>query len=163
VLPLWIQNLGMGTAAGPAHDDRAFIVIISDAVVDVLNAATLSLPFEVERAYDVTRNLRSTGVKIAVLPETLAVSAPDLMPRKYFDWQVAIWVQQVATTDVADIDPLMLLVQEIIILFAFKPLPGVLYARCIGVENNPPLNHEHLHTKGMFTSGALLTFRWQTL
>lgn len=163
MLPLWTQNLGMGTpgtvVVGP---QKAVVVMISEAVVDVLNSTTLSLPYEAGRAYEITRQLRFEGIKISVLPAVLVVSGQDLHPRKYLDWQVAVWLQKVTDLDVESIDPIMLLMEEIVLLFVFNRLEGT-PARCIAVETTPPIDNDQLKAKGMFLSGIYFTFRWSKL
>src|SRR5580765_544609 len=112
----------------------AIVVDISDAVVAGLALATLSLPVAPVRAYRLRREIRFEGVNILVIPETLALSARDQKPSIYLDWKIGVWIQAVCSGANEEVDPLMALIEEISVLFAFKVLPG-LHARCIAVES----------------------------
>lgn len=134
------------------------IVEISEAVVARLGSASLSLPIEPSRAYRLTRAMRFDGIKVLVIPDTLAVSARDAKPSRYLDWRVGVWIQCVCSGSVEETDPLMGLMEEIAGLFAFLVLPNHV-ARCIAVESAPPIDSTQLDTKGLFLSGLFLTFR----
>jgi hypothetical protein len=141
-------------------DDEAEPIIagVSDAVVAVLGSATLSIPFQIEGDYDRTVNSRFAGIMVTVLPETLAITSPELMLRKYYDWRVAVRIMSNVGTTNEEIDPLMLLQQQIMLLFAFKPLKYT-RARCIAAEVDLPVDRQHLVRNGLFMSEILFTFR----
>lgn len=133
------------------------IVDIADAVVTTLNGASLSQAFTAERGYLVPRDLTDLdGLKVTVIPVSLLQFARDLGPRQTFDWGVGIIVQQ--RVALAGVDALMILVQEIISLFATQTL-GNLRSRAIGVENQPIYDPAMLDTHGLFQSQIIVTFR----
>jgi hypothetical protein len=134
------------------------IVDISDAVVSRLASATLSLPVQAVRAYKLRREIRFLGVNVLVIPETLAISARDMKPSIYLDWRVGVWIQSVCSGSIEEVDPLVQLLEEIAVLFAFKVLPGG-HARNVGAESAPPIDPSQLDTKGLFLSGLFLTYR----
>lgn len=153
-----LPTLGFSIATGPPPVvERAIIVIVEDAMVEVLEGATLSLPFAVSRGYVFIRDIKPVGIEVSVFPSLLSVVAFDLTPRHAWDWQVAVWVRK-RTADPDEIDDLMLLMQQIIDLFVTKPLAGT-KARCIGVEARPGYDPEKLDTSGVFNAGIVFTFR----
>jgi hypothetical protein len=134
------------------------ISAIADAVVAKLSSATLPLTIQAERAYRLTRDMRFAGVKVLVIPDTLAISGRDMHPSSYLHWRVGVWIQAVCSGTVEEVDPLMELLEDVAVLFAFKPLPGHV-AQCTAVESAPPIDPSQLDTKGLFLSGLFLTFR----
>ena len=134
------------------------VVDISDAVVASLAAASLPLPITAVRAYQLRREIRFDGVRVLVIPDLLALNARDMKPSLYLDWRIAVWVQAVCSGAVEEVDPLMELLEEIAVLFAFKILPGHV-ARCVAAESVPPIDTSTLDAKGLFLSGLYLTFR----
>lgn len=131
---------------------------VSDELVRLFNETGFGVPIEAERAYRIDREVRFTGIKVTITPDTLAVTLADHSGRKFFDWRIAVWVQAITPGNAADVDPLMDLIEDIASLvagFAFERN----FARCIGVETMPPIDPEKLATKGLFLSGLFLTFR----
>lgn len=136
---------------------RAVIVIISDAMVEAINGASLSQPVTAERKYLFIKDIRPVGTEVSIFPSVLTTTAADLGPRHSWEWQVAAWIRK-RTTDIEEIDELMLLCEEIIELFDTKPLEGT-RARCIGVEAHPPYDPTKIDTEGVFNAGLFFTFR----
>lgn len=132
---------------------------IADAMVVVLNGATLSQSFTAERRWLVVLELPTVaGLKVTVIPAMVAIKAFDLR-RRAFDWSIAIAVQKrVSSPDPADVDPLVLLVQEIIDLFQ----PGAYFAdkkaNVQSIEATPLYSPDKLDTQGLFESLITVTF-----
>ena len=133
---------------------------IADAVVATLEAAALSLPITAARAYAPVEDLaEGDGVRVDVVPTIHAATVADVSRRLEHQWVISVWVRErLGTSDPAIIDPLMDLVEEIVPLFAGRPLAGT-RAQCVGVENNPAVDGGMLDAKGLFSSGLHLTFR----
>lgn len=128
--------------------------------MDVLNAATLSLPFVAVRGYVPVYELPGmTDLRVTVIPAAQLVTAFDLNRRHAFDCQIDVVVQQRAEPTAVLCDPLMDLVEEIIDLFRVAgPLPGTA-ARNVGVANDTCFDRLELDTKRLFSSVVSLTFR----
>lgn len=150
------------TTPVPQSIEDAIVVLIEKAIVDMLNSTDFILPITADRAYELTRDTRFTGIRITVLPGTLILSSPDLSPRKFFDWQVAAWIQSVVPLTNDAIDPLMLLQQQIALKFIYKPLEST-PSRCIAIEASQPVDWAMLSKNGVFRSELLMTFRWPKL
>ncbi len=131
---------------------------VSDMLVSLLGSTTFGVAFEARRAYRLDRDIRFSGVKITVIPDTLAISLADVTPRKFIDWRIVLWVQAITKGEIEDVDPLMDLMEDIAVLVAGKSFDGN-FSRCIGVESIPPLDPDQLATKGLFLSGLFLTYR----
>ena len=135
------------------------LIDIPDAVVDVLNGATLSQAFEAERTYLSILNLDTlNGLQVFVSPAALAVSRFDLEQRQAFGPQVQIGLRKRVTLDPADIDPMIALTQEIIQLFRPVWLPGTT-AKVQTIENTPVFDAMALDEKHVFITTVLLTFQ----
>lgn len=144
----------------------AVVVEVADAVAAALNAATLSQPFTAERTYLLTRELpEAAGLKVTVVPAGYALTAIDLTPRFAFDAVVEVWVQQRAAPANGEVDPLVLLAEEVAGVFGVPRLPGYPRARCTGVavlaRDGRPLaaDRDALEELRTFTSVVSLTFR----
>jgi len=95
---------------------------IADAVTDELNAATLSQAFSVERLYQPLFELADMNtLHVTVVPRGVNI-LPLGRDRNAFDYMIDVAVQKKIQEDPADVDPLMLLVEEIVDLFRFKRL-----------------------------------------
>jgi hypothetical protein len=129
-------------------------VAIADAIVGLLNGASLSPAFTAARGYVLVGDLSTAaGLRVTVIPATLAVEAIDLKPRRAFDWEIAIAVQQrLPSARPENVDPLMLLVQRIIDLFVPGEYIADHLARLMGLTCVPVFDPERLDTQGMFTS-----------
>jgi hypothetical protein len=175
----WRPNGGrrypqIGTAGGisliPIHSvheaataERAAIVDVSEAMVAVLNATNLGQAFTVERTYLTVQDIRNVdGLKITIVPSLLAVEAWDIKPSETFDWQVSVWIRKRVKPTPEEVDPLMLLSQNIIRLFATKQLGHMrrgTRSRCIRVEDQPNYDPDRIDRTGIYTSSIVFTFR----
>jgi hypothetical protein len=137
----------------------AVVIDICDAVVVVLNGATLSQPLTAERTYLSILDLDTLdGLQVFVSPAMLTVSRFDLAPRQAFNPQIQIGMRKRVTLATADIDPLIILTQEIIQLFRPVWLPGTA-ARVQTIENTPVFDAMALDEKHVFITTILLTFQ----
>ncbi len=139
---------------------NADVINIADAMVVVLNGATLSQTFSAERVWLIVQELPTlAGLKVTVIPAMVAIRAFDLKPRRAFDWSIAIAVQKrLASSAKEYVDPMILLVQEIIDLF----VPGAYFANKTAnvqsLEAMPLYNPDKLDTQGLFESLITVTF-----
>ncbi len=131
---------------------------VSDELVTLFNSTPFGVSIVAERGYRIEREIRFSGIRITITPDTLSVTLADVSRRKNFDWRIAVWVQAITSGSVADVDPLMDLIEDIASLVAGRAFEQN-FARCIGVETIPPVDPEKLATKGLFLSGLFLTFR----
>ena len=137
----------------------AVIVEIAEAVVAAIEAATLSQPATVERAYVPVHELTDlVDLAVTVVPTSIGVT-PLTRHSDDHEYTVDIGVQKRCTPDTTDADPLMLLVEEIIDLFRGKTLTGYTAAKCLRVANDPIYVPAHLDDERVFTSVVTLTFR----
>ena len=137
----------------------AVIVEIAEAVVAAIEAATLSQPATVKRAYVPVHELTDlVDLAVTVVPTSIGVT-PLTRHSDDHEYTVDIGVQKRCTPDTTDADPLMLLVEEIIDLFRGKTLTGYTAAKCLRVANDPIYVPAHLDEERVFTSVVTLTFR----
>ena len=135
------------------------LIEIADAVTAALNGASLSQPFTAERVYVTPIDLvELAALTVTVAPSLLAVRASDLGPRHAREPEIAVMVMERTSGVVAREDALMTLTEEIVDLFATRPLAGT-QARNIGVELRPAFDQVACDTEGLFASLILLTFR----
>ena len=89
-------------------------------------------------------------------PSTAAIETKSRTVTQH-DIEIDVAVQQkLSKTDIATIDPLMTLVEEIADHFRFKRLANAVW---IKTENEPVYAQEHLDQYRVFTSLLTLTFR----
>jgi hypothetical protein len=138
---------------------------IADAVVAVLNGATLSQPFTAERHYLPEFALPTMDtLHVSVVPAELDEELSD-RTRDRAEYKIHVAVQKrVAKADGSGldtqaIDGLMRLVEEIDDLFRHKPLAGFEEAHWVKTENRPIYDPKHLKEHNQFTSLLVLTFR----
>jgi hypothetical protein len=137
----------------------AVILDLADAVVDQLNAATLSQAFTAERLYAPLEDLETlSALKVTVVPRSLA-SRPLSRAWDSFDYQLDIGVQQKTDLSEAMLDGLMLLVEEIVDLLRPGPLTSYPAGRVVDVANQPIWAADHLNEKHVFTSVITLTIK----
>jgi len=137
----------------------AVLIDIPDAVVAVLNGATLSQIFTAERTYLSILDLNTLdGLQVFVSPSMLTISRFDLAPRQAFLPQVQIGIRQRVSLAPADVDPLIILTQEIIELFRPVLLLGT-RAKLQSIENTPAYDPMALDEKHVFLTTILLTFQ----
>ena len=137
----------------------AVVIDIADAVAARLNGATLSQVFTAERTYLSILDLNTLdGLQVFVSPAMLTVSRFDLGSRQAFLPQIQIGIRKRVSLDPADVDPLIILTQEIIELFRPVLLPGT-FARLQSIENTPAYDPMALDEKHVFLTTILLTFQ----
>jgi hypothetical protein len=155
----------------PSGATSAAILNIADAVVAILNDAALNSQFSqffiAERFYVPVHKLPElTTLQVTVVPMTIG---GELLSRggQYLETHtISIGVQQqigqgAMTNDEikAACDPLVFLCQEIISLFAAKPLTGYSRAMCTWHDWKPVFSPEHLDERRVFTGVVTLTYK----
>jgi len=133
---------------------------IADGVVAVLNAASLSQPFQAERLYLPQFELPD----LKVLHVTVVPKDEDTKPlsRRQAQriYRVDVGVQKkFEKGDAAELDPLVALVEEIAALFRGKRLQAVPEAVCTVTKPDPIYSPEHMEQFRQFTSVVTLTFK----
>ena len=137
---------------------NADILQIIDAVVTELNAHTFSQPFTSERGYLPTFDLpEMSQLKVTVVPKE-DDGKLDTRASSTHDYAIDIGIQKKPPNiDNAELDPLMLLTQEIADHFLFgKQAAG---ATLISPTVRILYLQEHLQKLRQFTSVVTLTFR----
>jgi hypothetical protein len=137
----------------------ATIVDIAASVTTELNAHSFSQPISATRAYLPTFELVTmASLHVTVVPRSIASKSLDRQ-RDSYDYEIDVAVQQKIDPTLANLDSLVLLVEEIADHFRHEPLSGLPAARCVGVQNTPVYAAEHLLELRVFTSVLTLTFR----
>jgi hypothetical protein len=137
----------------------ANIVAIADAITAELNGNSFSQPFTAQRQYLPIYDLRSmSDLKVTVVPKGVTSSSLD-RSRDNFDYQVDVGIQKKVPNQVATIDALMLLVEQIGDYFRGNRLSSYPNARFMNVENSLLYAPDHLQEMLQFTSVLTLTYR----
>jgi hypothetical protein len=143
----------------------ATVIQIADAVVAVLNAATLSQPLTAVRHYLPEFDLQEMEtLHVSVVPAELDEEIAD-RTRDRAEYKVHVAVQKRVVRqeppgiDAAAVDAIMQLVEEIDDLFRHKRLSGFESASWAKTENKPIYAPKHLQEHGQFTSLLAFTFR----
>jgi len=138
----------------------ATITDIADAVVQELNAGSWSLPLSAERHYRPLFDLADmAALHVTVVPKGIVVERLD-RTRNQEDVQVDVAVQKkFSTGDNAELDALVVLVQEIADFFRLRRLTAYPAAVWVRSENVPVYAPEHMDELRQFTSVLTLTFR----
>ena len=141
------------------------IVWIAKAVVNAINAATLSQPVDAKRYYLPEFDLKEMdSLHVSVVPAELDEEVAD-RSRDRAEYKIHVAVQKrVSRRDPpglneAAIDALMHLVEEIDDLFRHRALVGYESATWVKTENRPIYDPKHLKEHNQFTSLLVLTFR----
>ena len=137
---------------------QADIIDVADAIVTELNGHSFSQPFTSARGYLPTFDLQEMGeLKVTVVPKE-DDGKLDTRTASTHDYAIDIGVQKKPPAiDNTDLDPLMLLVQEIADHFLFgKQAAG---ATLISPTVRVLYLQEHLQKLRQFTSVITLTFR----
>ena len=140
----------------------AVIVSIADAVVSVLNAATLSQTFTAVRKYTVKHDLKDLDdLQVSVVPQAKIGRMADRGGKQDEEYRVDVGVQQRAdTSSNTASDALMLLTQEVADTFLTgERLVGYTTAMCMQATNEPIYDPAGLRDKRTFTSVVTLIFR----
>ncbi len=138
----------------------AVITDIADAVAAEINRATLSQPATASREYLPHFKLEDMQeLRVTVVPKSV-LTQPGGRAHNQHDYAIDVAVQKkLQKADNAEIDPLMMLVDEIADHFRFKRLSSFPNAMWLKTENQPVYSPEHLQEMRQFTSVLTLTFR----
>jgi len=138
------------------------IIDIAEAVKDGLNAGSFSQPFTAERHYQPLFELKDMKtLKVSVVPNGITVN-PLGRGQNQYDVKIDVaLMKKFDKDDAAELDPLMLLVEEIADHFRLKRLAGYQGAMWIRTENVPVYAQEHMEQLRQFTSVLTFTFRMQ--
>jgi hypothetical protein len=134
------------------------LIDIADAVAAELNAAELSLEFTAEVNLKPEFELKDLKeLKVTVVPKSLKFSGATRQESAK-EVQIDVGVQK-KTADSEQLAALLQLVEEIAGIFDRKRLAGYQKAVCIGIENEPVYDPEHLRQYRQFTSVITFKFR----
>ena len=137
----------------------ANVVAIADAITAELNGNAFSQPFTAQRQYLPIYDLKSmSDLRVTVVPKGVTSSSLD-RSRDNFDYQVDVGIQKKVPNQIATIDALMLLVEQIGDYFRSNPLSSYPGARFMNVENSLLYAPDHLQEMLQFTSVLTLTYR----
>jgi hypothetical protein len=137
----------------------ANVVAIADAITAELNGNSFSQPFTAQRLYLPIYDLKSmSDLRVTVVPKGVTSSSLD-RSRDNFDYQVDVGIQKKVPNQIATIDALMLLVEQIGDYFRSNPLSSYPGARFMNVENSLLYAPDHLQEMLQFTSVLTLTYR----
>lgn len=137
---------------------QADIINVADAIVTELNATSFSQPFTAARGYLPTFDLQDMDeLKVTVVPKE-DDGKLDTRSQSSHDYAIDIGIQKKPPAiENTDLDPLMLLTQEIADHFLFgKQAAG---ATLIAPTVRILYLQEHLQKLRQFTSVVTLTFR----
>lgn len=143
----------------------ALCVQISDAIVSLIEGATLNQSFTVERQWveDQQReNMKETDPAfIVVVPRTLNVSAFDLKPRNAYNWDIGIWIDKVVDTTTTDCDPIAEFMEQVVTLLATNRnfVIGPIHAQLVGIGPHPTYDATQLLDIRVFRSVFVATYR----
>ena len=133
------------------------ITDLAQAVADALNAGTFSMEFTAERVALPDFELADMkDLHVTVVPREVESALLD-RARDSHDVKVDVAVQKkLASMTNEEIDPLMVLVQEILGHMNRRNLGDAVWRR---TENKPVYSPEHLREMRQFTSVLTLTYR----
>ncbi len=136
------------------------ITNIADAIVAELDAASLSQPLTAVRKFVPSFALTEMkDLHVTVVPKAIQVTKAD-RTRNTFDAQIDIAIQKkFETGDLAEIDPLLDLVEEVADFFRLRRLDSYPAAHWMKTEHSPIYSQEHWDEMRQFTSVLTLTFR----
>jgi len=132
-------------------------VQVAQAVTDALNANEFTVTFTAQRAALPAFTLEEMkDLHVTVVPREVASSVLD-RTRDEQEVKVDVAVQKkVASADVAEVDALLALVQEISDFLNRKAMGDAAWKK---TENKPVYAPEHLREKQQFTSVLTVTYR----
>lgn len=136
----------------------ALLINIADAVAAELNNAVLSYEFTAEVNLKPEFELKDLKtLKVTVVPKSLKFSGATRQESAK-EIQIDIGIQK-KTAAPEVLSALLQLVEEIAGIFDRKRLVEYPKAVCIGIENDPVYDPEHLRQYRQFTSVITLKFR----
>lgn len=137
----------------------ATVVVLAQAVVAELQAGTYSQPCDVVRAYAPVATLQElTTARVTVIPKRCD---SELQSRAALrdEYAVDIAVQRkVDPADLAEIDALLLLTEELRDFLKGRALAACPEAQWLATANDPLYAPEHLAQQHAFTSLLTLTY-----
>ncbi len=143
------------------------IADIADAVVTEVNTPGSGSPLDgvavAVRQYRPRKELKDLrNLAVTVVPKAVSTSG-GTRAMQQFDCEIDIAVQQrlpgVADESDAAVDPLMLIVEELVDFLSRRRLTALPNVVPVKVENNPIYAVEHLDELRVFTSVITLTYR----
>lgn len=137
----------------------ALLVEVADAVVAALNAATLSREFTAVRDWRPVETIEGLeDLSVTVVPRAAGGErASRAADRAAYSVEVSVRQKPEGVTN-ADIDPLVLLCQEVADLFRGRPLEGMPALTCTGWAIDPVVGQEDLEQSRSFASLVALQF-----
>ena len=136
----------------------ALLIDIADAVAAELNNAELSQEFTAKVNLKPEFELKDLkNLKVTVVHKSLKFSGATRQESAK-EVQIDIGVQK-KTADPDQLAELLQLVEEIAGVFDRKRLAGYQKAVCVGIENDPIYDPEHLRQYRQFTGVITLKFR----
>ena len=138
----------------------ATIIDIAEAVKDELNGGSFSQAFTAERHYQPTFDLQDMKtLHVTVVPKDIEMQLATRNTSQH-DCRIDVAIQKKLTAgDLAEIDELMGLVEEIISFLSRRKLSSVPNALWIKTANEPIYATEHMEQFRQFTSILTLTYR----
>lgn len=137
----------------------AVIIDIANAVVATLNTGTFSQAFTAERHYLPRFELPDLAtLRVSVVPKGMTSQALD-RNRDQNDYRIDVAVQHKAGLDLATLDALMTLAEEIGDYLKTPPIIGYPQARCVELVHEPIYAPEHIDEFRAFTSVMTFTYR----
>ena len=138
----------------------AIVIDIAEAVKEELNGGTFSQSFTAERHYQPTFDLQDMKtLHVTVVPKDIEMQLATRSSSQH-DYRIDVAVQKKVTVgDMAELDELMGLVEEVIAFLSRRKLASVPAAMWIRTANEPIFATEHLEQFGQFTSILTLTYR----
>ncbi len=138
----------------------ALMTDLADAVVQALTEGDFGQPLSAQRCYVPLFDLKEMkSLHVTVVPKGITVAA---LARglSQAECQIDVAVQKKFDKgDAAELDPLMMLIEAIVIHFDNRRLNVAGGAACVKVENKPIYAPEHFEKLRQFTSVITLTFR----
>lgn len=143
--------------------NSSLVIQIADAVVAELNAAELHASdpgVAAARHYRPQFELAELkSVRVTVVPKAIEVAALSRSQNQH-DVAIDIAIQKkLQTADLAELDPLMDLVQALGDLLRLKRLAAFPSATWLKTENAPIYSPEHIDQHRVFTSVLTVTYR----
>ena len=139
---------------------QSLVIEVAEAVVAEINGSPVGASTPAVRHYRPQFELvELKTTRLSVVPKGIVVSSLGRSVNQH-DVSVDVAVQKkLATTDAAEIDPLMLFVQELADLLRLKRLAAMPAAAWVKTENVPVYALEHLEQQRVFTSVVTVTYR----
>lgn len=138
----------------------AAIIDIAEAVKEELNGGTFSQSFTAQRHYQPTFELKDMKtLHVTVVPKDIEMQLATRNTSQH-DCRIDVAIQKkLQSADLAEIDELMGLVEEIINFMSRRKLASAPSALWIKTVNEPIYATEHLEQFRQFTSILTLTYR----